>query len=520
MSSCNNPDALLEISPTSNLAECFTNDCITDYNKLIANTDISSKDISFVSEIQSSLLDFWTQDQITRYVELYGSPAWQLTMKTTVDDTHHKYFVPFIGIEDDKINALLVFSHNEESGNDWVKLVPRNFVKNYPLKEFVKKNSEGKLLSMSREFAVSAFTGLEQEIFDVVHHDLYATLPTLSGNGIQLRDCVVTTRYLVTECWAIYVGDTFKGVECSYSYETETVGCDGAHTTNTNGNYNSFGTRGLVLGGGAGSGDSSSGTTVDTDRCAEDGIGCDDSDDEDASEYENLLDRILQGGNQGQNNVSQTTHPCVYEIVDQFLNSHIDGLNEVIAQHIGVPVNYGINVVVGSLPSTTNGETFSAVDRSTGAYVSTITINSSLEGCTKDRILTTLVHEIIHAQLGTMWHFANNTPTGSGFGRNDFIDLYPTWIRPTLNVNRQIDHHGIMAEQSQGFLRDMTILLRSFNPSISEEHARHMVLSGLEGTTYWDSLPQTERDSALQTINASRCNNGTRPAASFNFIDC
>lgn len=71
------------------------------------------------------------------------------------------------------------------------------------------------------------------------------------------------------------------------------------------------------------------------------------------------------------------------------------------------------------------------------------------------------------------------------------------------------------------FINDMIINLRAFNPSLSQIHARHMVLSGLQGTNYWDRLSTDDQEAALNTINESRCTGAaSRPDSSFNFKDC
>lgn len=189
--------------------------------------------------------------------------------------------------------------------------------------------------------------------------------------------------YQITQCWAIFVGDTFKGIECSTSYETESVGCSGTNQTGPTGGP------GIVTGGtGTTGGTGSTGdAAIDRDRCAEDGVGCDDNSEEVIEELNTIYINLLNEG-ESQNNVDPTLHPCIHEVVDGMLSNYTEDLKRIIMEHLGIPTNWMINVKAGTLPSTTNGVTISGTDPKTGAFVSTITINSGLEGCTKDRIFS------------------------------------------------------------------------------------------------------------------------------------
>lgn len=505
----------------NNLIDCTSLDCVTGNNQLITNKNPSGLDLSNLPAIQRDYVATTPSKIVNTYHNLFGYPAWELTSGfKNIDGRFDQLFVPLFKEDDAQVNAIIMHTTMHDSGKTYLKFIPRSFVKNYPLEKHIKRTEEGKLLNLSREFIVSAFTGIEQELFDVVHHDLYASLPQLNTSEVDFRDCIVVTRYLITQCWAIFAGSTFRGIECSESYETETTGCSGTNGTGTRPTGTGSWTGGFT-GGGGGNGttnNSSGDTSIDRDPCSEDGRQCPPEDDQ-GTDIEDIIITLINGSNTT-NNIDPLHYPCIFDVVDQALQNGANQLNQAIQQLLGVDVN--MNLVVSTnhvtLGDDTNGQTNSSVDGPSGLFTSNITINPRLEGCTKDRIYATMYHELIHAYLTTLWQYALDD--AYDFSISDFINQYPTFVSFDIPTNElTINQHEIMSEQ---FITSMMFHLELFNPALRREHTRHMVLSGLTETSYWNNiLSEEERQEAVETIDQSRCSNGiTAPRPSYNFIRC
>lgn len=111
-------------------------DFISSSNKYVKNKAISGLDTSHNNAIKISISSGWSKDFKATISKKYGLPAWNLAHTNRGYGSVDRVTIPFFSKDDNRITAILQATFfNRNYDNPYIKFVPRNFVKNFPLKK-------------------------------------------------------------------------------------------------------------------------------------------------------------------------------------------------------------------------------------------------------------------------------------------------------------------------------------------------------------------------------------------------
>ncbi|SDI35432.1 hypothetical protein SAMN05421846_106238 [Chryseobacterium taeanense] len=194
-------------------------------------------------------------------------------------------------------------------------------------------------------------------------------------------------------------------------------------------------------------------------------------------------------------------YPCAQSIVQQ-LPTLTNDLASSMKQIFQNNNNYNITFKPKTGLGLTDGETFSSYSTEFGTFNAVININADiLQNATKEYILVTLYHEVIHAFLKYELF---------KLGETAFKDQYPSVI-----VGYDYAANGIMInrftflpehQELGAFLSTLQNILMTYNPDLSFETARAMAKAGITTMTQAEhQLNNNERNTALGNYQGTKC---------------
>ncbi|MFK8162971.1 MAG: hypothetical protein AB8H12_10965 [Lewinella sp.] len=482
---------------------CLTVDCISSSNPNIVGSLALEPDLIPISQIRKVFKNQWSSEShFIQIFEKIGYPAWNLSQGINGEnDAFQQTYVPFIGKDSDRIDALLVATKNEAEDEIRLKFIPRHQVTKFPLENKVLRNSEtNRLTQLSIEALISTFMGIEEALFESSHHDLYALHP---DNSIQLRDCQWETHY-IEECWVISAGGVVRYITCTNTdIETVFVGCTGGLGGVPN------------LGGGGNGGTTTTSGNPTRDPCKEDGKGCpeDDTDDEE-EELNILLSLLLNKPDNVNNNIDPSVYPCGHGAVSDFQSQLGGTLGEILNNIFNATETIELNIAVD--PGLIGSGDHAVTTRETslpGIYMGgTIKLNPDFLNCTKDEIYSTLLHELIHAYINF---------NADNLSYEEFNARFPGY--PSIAYGSPNDgftnyaHHVIIAER---YTNEIRLALLDYNPNLLPQAAWDLSWVGLQSTQAFRDLPESDRNSIGLTNSAANCSTVTGDTRTYNWKPC
>lgn len=214
------------------------------------------------------------------------------------------------------------------------------------------------------------------------------------------------------------------------------------------------------------------------------------------------------GGNGGENpkdpkdikNEDLKPFPCAYQLVQDLpnLDNNIgDMMKSVFQNNDNVNIKFRPKSGMGNV----DGTTFASYTNM-GTFNATININEDiLNHATKEYILVTLYHEVLHAYLGY---------EKFRLGDEAFYEEYPSVVvgidydASGVAINRFtfLSDHG----QLGPYINDLQGILLDYNPSLPPEVARAMAKAGITKLTPEESaLNGAERDTSKGKSKGSVC---------------
>lgn len=302
------------------MANCIYQDCVSEANPFLqeATGSYNKSGVPLLGLQKAFDQEFGVaQDQWN--FDNDGFPAWSQLLTIPINGSFSQYLVPVFKAEDDRVKALIIFTHYLDHGVVDVEYVYRGKVSRYPAYNTLRlanKNGITLLRDHTVESLVVKFSALDQRLFVNTYDDLLSLLDETTRSQFYNKDCRITTHYLLLECQDV-VGDFGSGQVVLYTdclaVGTETVvtvevGCNGG-----NGGPGPTGPSGPTTTSG-GSGASGGISVVNNDpgsrdnRCIEDEVDCDDEDDEEDKEEEIIIDPILTN-----------TLPCASSVIRKFI---------------------------------------------------------------------------------------------------------------------------------------------------------------------------------------------------------
>ncbi|TXF89899.1 hypothetical protein FUA23_08035 [Neolewinella aurantiaca] len=437
-----------------------------------------------------------------------GFPAWNHLRMIPINSSFAQYLVPVFKVEDDRVKALILFTHYLDHGVVDVEYIYRGKVKRYPAYNSLRlagKNGNGILRDHTSESLVVKFSALDQSLFGNTYDDLLSLLDIETRSQFYNKDCKITTHYLILNCQdvtgqiggeavVLYTECTSGGVE---TIVTVVAGCTG-------GTPGPGGPSGPTPGGGGGTGGGvnvvNNNPNSSDNRCLEDGVDCEEE--EDILIILPRFDSIRIGD-------SLEHYPCALETLNSFTNlSHT--LSSLLVNLFGTTTTVNAVVDVGNtgigVPGTTESTAFGPGDEYFRSDI-TLSNSSDFSGCSQDLILSTIVHEFLHGYIEYQRHYLGQDSIRTIYGFTSTGDDYT-------------DDHVVMGTS---YVDQIANLLMTFNHDLPFSHAIALALEGLNETDYWDELLThygTTENEVVTILRSSRCRPESDDTASYFFVFC
>ncbi|MDR3022849.1 hypothetical protein [Chryseobacterium sp.] len=194
-------------------------------------------------------------------------------------------------------------------------------------------------------------------------------------------------------------------------------------------------------------------------------------------------------------------YPCAQDLVKQLPNLKNDiakAMNDIFNKN----ENYNIIFKPKSGLGNVDGTTFSSFSNEFGTFKATINLNDNiLKNATKEFILVTMYHEVLHAYLDY---------EKFKLGVDVFQEKYPGVIigydyavdGTIINRFTFIEGH----QQLGGFLTTLQNILSSYNPALPLETVKALAKSGITTVTAQErELNKNERDISLGKQKGTKC---------------
>jgi len=290
LTACNEESLLDEALSRDNTqnSDCIYRDCVAGTNPLLLETNSFDKNSVPLEGLQKAFDKAFGAAQDQWNFNEDGYPAWSHLRSIPINGNFAQYLVPEFKVEDDRVKALILFTHYLDHGAVDVEYVYRDKVKRYPTYSSLRlanKNGITPLRDHTAESLVVKFSALDQSLFGNTYDDLLSLLDEETKNQFYNKDCQITTHYLLLECQDVIGGiggDQVLYSDCNAvgveTIVTVVAGCNGG----TGGPGNPGSTGPTTGGGGTGGGVSVVNTDLGSrdNRCLEDGVDCEDEDDE------------------------------------------------------------------------------------------------------------------------------------------------------------------------------------------------------------------------------------------------
>lgn len=468
--------------PDLNLLDCLHNDCATGTNSLVEVNSFSKKSEVPLLGIQRAYYgQHATAEHLNRF-QSDGYPAWNALLNTSVSENYQHYLVPVYKTTSDKVEAVISVIHYLGYGTARIDYLDRDEIGSFiSFYDSVLSSKHKDSLGGDRytlEGVASVFLSLDKRLFGEYGADISETLSEEARAVFFAKDCHVTTHYIQETVWYTYNDGTLVDTDITYTFTSSTtysddpeIGCGGGTVP---GNPGTGGPNGGGTGGGVIPGVSGPGviviTTDPNNRCVEDGVGCE----EEEEEENEALPRIS-------NKISPDDFPCAHAIVNEIFGG-VNPSDEILAELIN-----DIFAVEGSTSnllfvthpdaatlSGNPGELVAGfyVQQGSGtdgngniAISGTIFLDEDFISCTNDFTRALILHESLHAYID---YFAETMSE----------EEFP------LTAMTLSEEHSLMAEQ---YASSIEGALHHYNPGIGDGVATWLAWSGLEGTPAYNA---------------------------------
>ena len=334
---------------------CLTTDCVTEGNVNVKDKygQLDARVVQSSSVFKDSLRRFLAP----RLENMAGGvlPAWKLM---EVDELAGgellQIYVPMITEQSTHLDGLLAVTANNSIDQYSFNFFSRDQLIDLPALAVRDLTTYGPTAQYDRGAALALFCGFNSARFGTVDADLHAQLAY--KDAIPGKDDCVVRNYIVTSCFSVYGGanrERYLYTDCKshIEYGVGAGDCDIVSRGGSGGGSGGGGSRG-----GLGNGNGSSGSTTyvnNRDRCAEDGVGCEE-DEREKPKKERAPDTVVL-------DVDCKTHPCLCESTDRVtLMNGVGRIGNMLHTVFGTDTK--IDVVI-----TTSDKTNEPIDPSTWA---------------------------------------------------------------------------------------------------------------------------------------------------------
>ena len=245
-----------KLNLTQEIANCVTSDCVTEYNGSIAlSKNFQEAGVENIHHLENAFRDWYADNNIEQIGQTHGQPAWELIQgDVNIVDNVSQFYLPLIRVNSEYVEAIIVITAIEEHNVYRFKLIKREQVPNFPQK-VTSYRIGGLSVDFDLKSAAELFLDFTATIFSENDTELANLLPFDIAEPYLRKDERCITRYYEISYWS---GSTllfsYIDTEVTCLYVPDDFGSTGTRERDENG---------IVR------------INV-PDRCAEDGVGCDD----------------------------------------------------------------------------------------------------------------------------------------------------------------------------------------------------------------------------------------------------
>jgi hypothetical protein len=482
---------------------CLQSDCATGTNPLVLTSAPRAKSAVPLPGIQRAYLEQYSAEEHLARLQSDGYPAWDALLTVDVSEDYRHYLVPVYEATSSQVEAVISIIHYLGQGMARIDYLDRDaidgqisYYDSVLASKFQQSLGGSKF---TKEALVYIHLSLDYELFGYYDTDALNNISQEATQDFFAKDCKITIHYISETVWYTSAGGEVIDVSSTYTLTSETtisdgVGCGG--TTPPGGFVGTSGTNG----GGPTNGTNGPGTVVvnndpnnPNNRCIEDGVGCDEEEEDNTKPIKIERINIL---------IDPNDFPCASAAVNQLFGDGNDGTNPIVQLINGVfNTNSNVNLTITTHPdvATQAGRPSEIVPaaffnsgsgtNSRGEFVfqGSILLDEDWINCTNDFIRVQVVHEAIHGYLSQQRAL---------LGDAEFLATYP--IEDFGSLNR--DDHLIMSRE---YVDSLASVLHHYNPGLSPLTLKLLSWSGLTDTPAYADFRNNHPDFTPEQIDAT-----------------
>lgn len=492
-----------EVAPQEidNQEGCLFRDCATGTNPDVIVAPTEQKTAIPLLALQQAFMNYYSISTHLQRFNDDGYPAWEAINVKTIGTAYRHYLVPVYKPSSTHIEAVVSILHHLEGGFATIDYLDRDNITSFPAFTTTRLGSKtGEHMSQQYTLEATVFllSDFDKLLFGAYDMTVVNLLDEEARTALLGKDCKEVLNYAIFDCQDVVGGEngdiplytecTLAGTGSELTGE-DAVGCGGGTPPSGPG----VGTIGSGGGGGVPVSTGGPGVIIiNTDpndpnnRCIEDGVGCD----EEEEEEDKVDDFVLNPSpiDSFRLDTAMNNYPCAIDVIN-LLNSGLDNeLVGIITSLFGGSPSVNIDLAPRYLNTVTDAVTGS-YSPGPGYFTAEIYLNDRFLNRTKEHVLSTIIHEYIHAytQFQRIQVGADSLSSVYGF---------------TATGNINFDDHEIM---SVAYVNQMADLLVQVNPNFNRDHALHLAWIGLRDTATFGALPETYRQEIIRTWKESKC---------------
>ena len=183
------------------MVSCVTSDCVTEHNSSITlSKNFQQADVENSHNLENAFHDWYTNNNIERIAQTHGQPAWELIQgDVNIIDNISQFYLPFIGVNSEYVEAVVVVTAIEEHGVYRFKLIKREQVPDFPRKT-TSRIIGGLSVDFDLRSVAELFLDFTATVFSENDTELANLLPLDIAEPYLRKDERCITRYCDKSC--------------------------------------------------------------------------------------------------------------------------------------------------------------------------------------------------------------------------------------------------------------------------------------------------------------------------------
>jgi len=406
-----------------------------------------------------------------------GYPAWDALLTVDVSEDYKHYLVPVYEAISNQVEAVISVIHYLGQGMARIDYLDRDDIDSqisyYDSVLASKFNQELGGSKFTKEALSYIHLSLDYELFGYYDTDALNNTSQEAAQDFFAKDCRITVHYVTETSWFTYNNGVLVDISSTFVFTSETtisdgVGCGGETPPSGPGSTGTGGGGPTINTNGPGTVIININPNDPNNRCIEDGVECDDEEEEELLRVNNAIDRIR--------------FPCAWQVVNEILGTQANATDDInIAINEIFNSNDRVNLTIRSAPDLSAIPGIPPSDGDRRAFYRTISSNVNQNGdrvhfgeifleegsigCTRDFTRGLLMHEAIHGYID----YYRRT-----LSESDFLRDFPLFV-----IGSSGEEHEGMAIN---YINSLRSVITGHNQQLSDFMVDLIAWSGLEET--------------------------------------